>query len=650
MKRACTFFGIILSTNVLIWSQPAQMTFLGNWHDDGLILTSWLDSRYNDVWGFVMNGHEYAAIGSTEGIHIISLDDPTLPHEVARVYGAAIGTNLVHRDIKEFNGYLYCVADEGSSTLQIIDLHTLPDSVSLVYNSNEFVVTAHNLFIDTSALRLYALGAQGKTKVLDISNPVKPVLLATYPNANYYLPYVHDAYIDDNIGYMNCGGQGLWVVDFTDPQAPVTLGTLTDYPDQGYNHSGWVSEDGKYYFMCDETHGMDIKVVDISDPSNLKVVAKFSPGLWSGEIVHNVMVRGHLLYASYYYDGVQVWDISNPTAPRYWGYYDTYPGPNETFYAGNWGIYSLLPSNLVLASDMQGGLFVLQGLPQAEEVQVRYLGPLIEVCEGEPFAARLFIGPGFSSTGVSLEASLGGVPLEMSLSAAGPGDTVEVEVGGFPSTADTLGALVWKASDGIFQDQDTVMVIVHTLPAKPDLLLPEPGAAGVSTLPEFAWMAVDGAVSYLLQVAADSNAFEASIVFEQWVEETHLNASVELDSNQVYFWRVVASNAFCQQRSDVETFTTGFPSSTSEPKEAVSVAIFPNPARDRLTVAFVSPCKGGFTVYLCDNTGRCLIRNSSEVSQPAITLEVADLPPGRYWLIVKHDVGGVSVFPIAIAR
>lgn len=637
MKKAILLLAITIGACVAAWAQPAQMNLLGNWHDDNLILTSWLDSRYNDVWGFVMNGQEYAAIGSTEAIHIISLADPAQPQEVARVYGEYIGSNLVHRDIKEFNGYLYCVADEGStSTLQIIDLHTLPDSVSVPYNSNEFVVTAHNLFVDTAAHRLYAVGAQGKTKVMDISNPVQPVLLATYPSASYNLPYVHDAYINNNIGYMNCAGQGLWVVDFSDPQAPITLGTLTDYPDQGYNHSGWISEDGNYYFMCDETHGMDIKVVDISNPADLQVVAKFSPGLWNGEIAHNVMVRGDLLYASYYYNGVQVWNVSNPAEPQYWGYYDTYPGTDETFYAGNWGIYSLLPSNTILASDMQGGLFVLAGLPQPSDIAVQPMVAETELCQGEGLVVLVAIGNGFSANaGVTLSAELAGMPLSTPAMTLAPGDTVVVELTDLLATADTMASLTFFANDGTFQAQSSTPIVVHPMPQVPALTAPADGATDVNEQPDFVWTAAGDNVSYLVQIATDANDFDNSIIIAESASTTSLTLSEKLELGTTYYWRVVADNAGCIALSDIATFTVATVSSVDEHPTG-RLVVYPVPATDQLTLNLTHLPGGHYSIKLLSTTGRQVLYLETN-GNAKVALDVSELPAGTYLLFLSGN-------------
>jgi hypothetical protein len=71
------------------------------------------------------------------------------------------------------------------------------------------------------------------------------------------------------------------------------------------------------------------------------------------------MIKDNLVYISYYQDGLQVFDISNPNNPIRIAYYDTYIPENTGGYAGAWGVYSFLPSGRILISDVQSGLFVV---------------------------------------------------------------------------------------------------------------------------------------------------------------------------------------------------------------------------------------------------------------------------------------------------
>jgi choice-of-anchor B domain-containing protein len=322
-----------------------NINLLFNWSDSTLPINS-LGGSYTDVYGVAINGREYAVIGSTMGTHIIDVTIPTQCLEVAFVPGTFQGSGVTHRDFFSMDNYLYGVCDQGSSTLQIIDLTNLPNSVSLVYNSDSLISTSHNMFIDTINKKLYSTNGT----VLDISNPIYPAFLF---NMGFSC---HDLYVENDTGYFNCTSNGLKVYEMT-TNTPQYLGGLTSYPDQGTNHSGW-KEDNTYVF-ADENHGLSLKVIDVSDLSNLSVTALFNSGVDANSIAHNLIIRDDFVYVSYYHDGLQIFDISDPYNPIKAGYYDTYLPNNHNGYAGNWGVDPQLPSGIILVSDVQSGLFVL---------------------------------------------------------------------------------------------------------------------------------------------------------------------------------------------------------------------------------------------------------------------------------------------------
>ncbi|MEN8810519.1 MAG: T9SS type A sorting domain-containing protein, partial [Flavobacteriales bacterium] len=76
-------------------------------------------------------------------------------------------------------------------------------------------------------------------------------------------------------------------------------------------------------------------------------------------ILHNQIIRGNYVYVAYYYNGVFVYDISNPSSPVLVGFYDTSTEFNYRSFKGAWGVYPFLPSGNLLVSDMQEGLFVM---------------------------------------------------------------------------------------------------------------------------------------------------------------------------------------------------------------------------------------------------------------------------------------------------
>ncbi|KAA3640951.1 MAG: choice-of-anchor B family protein [Bacteroidetes bacterium] len=365
--KQLTFTLLLFCAPFLLTAQAQEANMLYNWNDTSLIVNNWPGGRYNEIWGVSINGHEFGIIGSTEGVHFIDVTDPLNSYEVESAYvqGKVAGANIIHRDYHDYNGYLYTVADEGSSSLQVIDMTQLPDTAIVVYDDDEFFKRAHNIFIDSTAARLYATGGVG-VKIISIEEPENPTLLASFPNEDLDIPYAHDLYVRDNIALLNCGQNGLWAVDFTDLEAPQLLGNMTIYEQQGYNHAGWMHETLPYYYLADETHGMDVKVVNVEDYNDMYVVNTFDAEAEApSSIAHNVLVRGDYLYISYYYDGVQVYDITDPENPVRVYYFDTYAGEDQAGFHGAWGVFPYLTSGNFLVSDMQTGFYLFESIDES---------------------------------------------------------------------------------------------------------------------------------------------------------------------------------------------------------------------------------------------------------------------------------------------
>ena len=169
----------------------------------------------------------------------------------------------------------------------------------------------------------------------------------------------HDIWVNNDTGFVNNGYDGFFVINFSSAN-PSIIGSLTSYPDKGYNHSGWPNSDMSLYVMADENWGYDLKILDISNLENINVISTFNSEIHKNSIAHNVMVKNNLAYISYYHDGLQVYDISIPENPTKVGSFNTYLlDDHEETYRGAWGVYSFLPSNNILISDMQFGLYVI---------------------------------------------------------------------------------------------------------------------------------------------------------------------------------------------------------------------------------------------------------------------------------------------------
>ncbi|MCH7774130.1 MAG: choice-of-anchor B family protein [Bacteroidetes bacterium] len=315
---------------------------------------------YNDIWGYVDGqGIEYALLGTRGGTSIIRLDDPANPQEVAFIPGP----QSIARDIKVHGQYAYVVT-EGTGTgqgLQIIDLSNLPNSVTLVNTIDTWFSSAHNIYIDNGFA--YVIGTDqpgGGMHILDLSVPENPTHPAYYSGSGY----VHDVYVWDDTVVVCAGPSSEYhlvnVSNKTNPQFISASSPISGI----YAHSGWMTEDKRYFIAAEESNVRDLIVYDLQDRSTWDVVVP-SWQMSGNSPIHNIFVLGNYAHISYYKDGYVVLDISDPTAPTIAGQYDTFPGSGGT-YDGAWGCYPYLPSGHIIISDMSTGLYILSfdsGIP-----------------------------------------------------------------------------------------------------------------------------------------------------------------------------------------------------------------------------------------------------------------------------------------------
>jgi choice-of-anchor B domain-containing protein len=313
----------------------------------------------NEVWGHVdSNGTEYALVGRGDGFSVISLADPANPQLVY----SDISIRSLWRDIKTWKGYAYVVNESGGG-LEIFDLNTLPDSVRKVasYRGDSMPLSrAHNLYIDSNGVA-YLYGTNNNapsspgTIFLDVdTDPENPIELGNYDSL-----YLHDGYVRNDILYGAAVYDGtLIVVDVNDKQNPVFLGNVST--PSSFTHNVWLSDDGNTAFTTDEVSGAYIAAYDVTNPSLIQELDRIRTRNTTNIIPHNTHVLNDFLITSYYTAGLSIVDGSNPNILIETGYFDSSPNFSGPTFNGNWGAYPFLPSGLILITDMEEGLFVLQ--------------------------------------------------------------------------------------------------------------------------------------------------------------------------------------------------------------------------------------------------------------------------------------------------
>lgn len=378
-----------------------NIILLDKWFSDTL-LTNSSQVRFSGCWAFEQAGKEYGILGSTEGAHFFELTEANTFKFIDFVPGRFFSSQAINREYKHFKNYVYAVCDDGPSSLQIIDVSFLPDSVHLVADlRNNLFGKTHNLFVDSLNELLYLCQVTPlindiettmvPLRVFSLDNPINPTLLWQSPEE---IQDVHDIYVRDNLAILNCGYDGIRVYDFSNPTNPIYLNNLQVYQQQGYNHQGWLCPDGETYIFADETPGTLVKKAKLKSDYSIDIESFFGrPNTPYNKTAHNIHCTDDFAFIAYYNDGLRIYDIRiNP--PREVAAYDTYIDnelTNNYSMWGAWGIHALLPSGRILVSDRNSGYYMFDFdrnffLNQAaNEVQI-YPNP---VEENQQFTIRM---------------------------------------------------------------------------------------------------------------------------------------------------------------------------------------------------------------------------------------------------------------------
>ena len=319
----------------------------------------------NDVWGYTApDGHEFALVGHRSGTYIY--DVSTNPHDPIEV-GFIAGATSTWRDLKTHGYYCYVTNETGGG----MDIISLEDPFN-PYKVGEYTATfttAHNLFISDGFAYIFGSNAdEGGCRILSLDNPINPVEVGSWED-----DYFHDGFVKNDTLY-GCGiyNGTLYIIDVSIKSNPINL-VEHNYSNYGC-HAVWVTDDSKYVVTGDEEAGGYVYIFDIQDFDNINLVSTWYPDEVDAEdkSVHNVLIKGDLLYISYYVYGTRILDISDPYNPTEVGYYDWYPGQSG-LYSGNWGTYPLTENGLIYSSDYSGNGFFIMSYPFMGEINFEEL-------------------------------------------------------------------------------------------------------------------------------------------------------------------------------------------------------------------------------------------------------------------------------------
>jgi choice-of-anchor B domain-containing protein len=253
------------------------------------------------------------------------------------------------------------------------------------------VTRIHTLAVNPQSGWLYAVGtnrANGGLHAINVNNPLAPVAAADWSIDGYTHEtqvVTYDGPDTQHVGKeiaFNANGNSnrLVILDVTNKASITKLSSKT-YPNAGYTHQGWLTDDKRFFIVNDEFDEIDgvtggktaTHVWDVRDLDNPIYKGRYIHQTTS--IDHNLYVKGGYVYMSNYTTGLRVLKIGDLAGndPQYWfhevAWLDTYPANDAAQFSGAWNNYPFFPSGNIAISDINGGLFVTKVRPEAFTLQ-----------------------------------------------------------------------------------------------------------------------------------------------------------------------------------------------------------------------------------------------------------------------------------------
>ena len=160
--------------------------------------------------------------------------------------------------------------------MQVFDLQRLRENTEepVTYSEDAIydgIASAHNIVINEDTGFAYAVGSGGGGEtcggglhMINIQDPLTPVFAGCFADENTGRTgtgYSHDAQCliyegpdADHQGKeicFNSNETALSISDVTNKEEPIALSSA-EYPNVGYAHQGWVTDDFEYFYMNDE--------------------------------------------------------------------------------------------------------------------------------------------------------------------------------------------------------------------------------------------------------------------------------------------------------------------------------------------------------------------------------------------------------------
>ncbi len=178
-----------------------------------------------------------------------------------------------------------------------------------------------------------------------------------------------------------------------------------------------------------------------------------------------------------------------------------------------------------------------------------------------------------------------------------------------------------------------------------NLTEPANGTVEVSLNPVLKWDPVVGIDKYQVQLALD-NTFANPLVDETSSADTNIfSVPVPLQKGMQYFWRARAYTGILPSDwSAIWSFTTIAQAGINDPVNAINMAIYPNPAKDKLWLQLETKGIDTYHISINDLLGKSVLESnlSFESSDKTSLIDVSSINEGIYIMRISNETTTIT--------
>lgn len=282
---------------IISLSDPANPLLAGSYDKGGRVaVTGNLAFVAADAGGFLT--------ASADNLSIVDVTNPAAPVEVA-VYDPP--GDAVDLAVQADYGYLL-----DGDKLRILNVSDDAEPVEV----GRHTLPENGRHLTVSGSYAYVAADEAGLRIIDVSDPAQPDevgFLDTYTKTM-------DVDTQGQYAYLATKESGLRIVDVSDPTAPVEVGFyMTHQLTYDYERTDVIVSGNYAYVIAGRSF-----IIDISDPGAPVEVAQLSLGDYLDvEVVgqHAYVSSTHIIVIGQTFNGLSIFDLSDPTAPVKVGVY-----------------------------------------------------------------------------------------------------------------------------------------------------------------------------------------------------------------------------------------------------------------------------------------------------------------------------------------